>query len=114
MEKFSVEAVQDKMLRHFEKKIKKFCRDRQDEWFNRFFSLVEAGSIHVDEECYEEVVGRFIDGFEESQPGEVREFIRGYVDTEANKIFDNKKHCKKKAKAQLEVLSQLLTAVEEG
>lgn len=111
-----IEQIREDEFVKFRKAIRKFYKDRQDEYLEDFRQRLESGEIDPDSPDYKEFCNKDAEEFMSTRGSKVLEFIKEYVDNRSNEILDAvsaKKYPKGKAKVQLEVLKYVLLAGEE-
>ena len=111
-----IEQIREDEFVKFRKAIRKFYKDRQDEYLEEFRQRIESGEIDPDDPDYKEFCNQDAKEFMSTRGSKVLEFIKEYVDLRSSEILDavsSKKCAKGKAKIQLEVLKYVLLAGEE-
>lgn len=111
-----IEQIREDEFIKFRKAIRKFYKDRQDEYLEEFRQRVESGEIDPDDPNYKDFCSRDAKEFMSTRGSKVLEFIKEYVDQRSNEVLDavaDKKLVKGKAGVQLEVLKYILEAGEE-
>jgi hypothetical protein len=111
-----IEQIREDEFILFRKSIKKFYKERQDDYLEEFRQRIESGEIDPDSNDYKEFCNQDAERFMSTRGSKMLEFIKSYVDQRSSEILDavsDKKCPKGKAKVQLEVLKYVLLAGEE-